>query len=76
MSSQITELQLTDGTTYRRGEHAPHRTISTARQADIPVIVHSIEDAGSRIEVHLSKGYHLQFPAARLARLVLQTNSA
>ncbi|MFD4341783.1 hypothetical protein ACFWPP_31945 [Streptomyces anulatus] len=74
MSSQITELLLTDGTTYRRNEHAPHRTIATSRQADIPVIVHSIKDAGSRIEVHLSKGYTLQFPAARIARLVLQNN--
>ncbi|MEE1735465.1 hypothetical protein AB0E82_31985 [Streptomyces anulatus] len=75
MSSQITELLLTDGTTYRRGEHAPHRTISTARQADIPVIVRSIEDAGSRIEVQLSQGYRLAFPAARIARLVLSTGA-
>ncbi|MFD5345638.1 hypothetical protein ACFWJY_18215 [Streptomyces anulatus] len=75
MSSQITELLLTDGTTYRRGEHAPHRTIQTARQADIPVIVRSIEDIGSRIEVQLSKGYSLQFPAARIARLVLSTGA-
>ncbi|MEV6478063.1 hypothetical protein [Streptomyces sp. NPDC051657] len=70
-SSQITELLLTDGTTFRRNEHAPHRTIATGRQADIPVIVRSIEDAGSRIEVQLSKGYRLQFPASRIARLVL-----
>ncbi|WP_331763420.1 hypothetical protein [Streptomyces anulatus] len=75
MSSQITELLLTDGTTYRRGEHAPHRTIQTARQADIPVIVRNIEDTGSRIEVQLSKGYSLQFPAARIARLVLSTGA-
>ncbi|MFJ2438848.1 hypothetical protein ACIOWM_37155 [Streptomyces anulatus] len=71
MSSQITELLLTDGTTYRRNEHAPHGTIRTVRAADVPVIVRSIEDSGSRIEVHLSKGYTLQFPAARIARLVL-----
>ncbi|MDW4901352.1 MULTISPECIES: hypothetical protein [Streptomyces] len=75
MSSQITELLLTDGTTYRRGEHAPHRTISTTRQTDIPVIVRSIKDAGSRIEVHLNKGYTLAFPAARIARLVLSTGA-
>ncbi|WP_326621796.1 hypothetical protein OHA57_39575 (plasmid) [Streptomyces anulatus] len=70
-SRQITELQLTDGTTIRRGDHAPHRTIQTGSQADIPVIVRSIEDAGSRIEVHLSKGYSIAFPAGRIARLVL-----
>ncbi|MFG3410384.1 hypothetical protein [Streptomyces sp. NPDC048142] len=75
MARQITELQLTDGTTFRKGEHAPHRTIQTGRQADIPVIVRGFEDAGSRIEVHLSKGYSLSFPAARLARLVLSTDA-
>lgn len=74
MASQITELLLTDGTTFRRNEHAPNRTIASARQADIPVIVRSIEDAGSRIEVHLSKGYTLAFPAARIARLVLSNS--
>lgn len=74
-SQQITELQLTDGSTFRRGEHAPHRTIQTARQADIPVIVRSIEDAGSRIEVHLNKGYSLAYPASRIARLVLQAHA-
>lgn len=68
---QITELQLTDDTTFRRGEHAPHRTIQTGREADIPVIVRSIEDAGSRIEVHLNKGYSIAFPTNRIARLVL-----
>ncbi|GGY77128.1 hypothetical protein [Streptomyces anulatus] len=75
MSSQITELLLTDGSTFRRGDHAPHRTIQTGHQADIPVIVRSIEDTGSRIEVRLSKGYSLQFPAARIDRLVLQANA-
>ncbi|MEU8672672.1 hypothetical protein OG333_37595 (plasmid) [Streptomyces anulatus] len=75
MSSQITELLLTDGSTYRRGDHAPHRTIQTIRGSDVPVIVRSIEDTGSRIEVQLSKGYSLQFPAARIARLVLSTGA-
>ncbi|MFC8705911.1 hypothetical protein ACFWEH_36140 [Streptomyces anulatus] len=72
-SRQITELQLTDGTTIRRNEHAPHRTIQTSHGADIPVIVRSIEDTGSRIEVQLSKGYALAYPASRIARLVLST---
>ncbi|MFI9019486.1 hypothetical protein ACIGZI_36260 [Streptomyces griseus] len=72
---QITELQLTDGTTLRRGEHAPHRTIQTGSQADIPVIVRSFEDAGSRIEVQLSKGYALAFPTSRIARLVFQNKA-
>ncbi|KAB2588155.1 hypothetical protein [Streptomyces arboris] len=72
---QITELQLTDGTTLRQGEHAPHRTIQTGSQSDIPVIVRAFEDTGSRIEVKCSKGYVLAFPASRIARLVFQNNA-
>ncbi|MEU8672968.1 hypothetical protein AB0C71_39470 [Streptomyces anulatus] len=75
MARQITELQLTDGTTLRQGEHAPIGTIRTSKTPDIPVIVHGFEDLGSRIEVRLSKGYSLQFPASKLARLVLSTNA-
>ncbi|MFZ4277894.1 hypothetical protein ACOZFM_34885 [Streptomyces arboris] len=72
---QITELQLTDGSIFRRGEHAPHRTIQTGSQSDIPVIVRGFEDTGGRIEVQCSKGYHLVFPASRIARLVVSTNA-
>ncbi|MBD3550000.1 hypothetical protein [Streptomyces sp. JV180] len=72
MASQITELQLNDGTIFRVGDHAPHGTIRTIKAADVAVIVRGIEDLGSRIEVRLNKGYSLQFPGSRLARLVLQ----
>lgn len=72
---KIVELQLTDGTTFRQGEHAPNRTIRTAQTADIPVIVRSFEDTGSWFEVRLSKGYILAFPASRIDRLVLNTDA-
>lgn len=69
-SADFFEITTVDGVKFRKGELAPHGTLTDLIGADIPVLVEGYEESGDWIEVLLADGYSVHLPEARIARLV------
>ncbi len=67
------ELVTVDGTRYRRGLRAPHGTLRTTYEVNVPVVVEGCEEVGDWVEVKLSGGYIVDIPETRVARIVRGT---